>query len=99
MLDYSILTCYLEASVVDPDPIFRRVLDPDPDPDPTLLVKIFGSSFGSDPKHSLFHNVNDFKLFFFIDCKANFSKKIIDYRISNVIIIKLLIFLMISSKI
>jgi hypothetical protein len=31
----------------DPDPIFRRVLDPDPDP--TWLVKSFESSFGSDP--------------------------------------------------
>jgi hypothetical protein len=29
--------------------------------DPDLLVKSFGSSFGSDPKHSLFHNANDFK--------------------------------------
>jgi hypothetical protein len=27
----------------------------------SYLVKSFGSSFGSDPKHSLFHNANDFK--------------------------------------
>jgi hypothetical protein len=50
----------------DPDPIFRRVLDPDPKKMlririRILLVKSFGSSFGSDPKHSLFHNANDFK--------------------------------------
>jgi hypothetical protein len=63
------------TSVVDPklffysDPIFRRVLDPDP----TLLVK----SFGSDPKHSIFHNANDFK-WLFIDFKANFAKKMLN---------------------
>jgi hypothetical protein len=55
-----------------PDPIFRRVLDPDLDP--TWLVKCFGSSFGSGPLHSLFHNANHFK-WLFIDFKANFSKK------------------------
>jgi hypothetical protein len=94
---------YVLHSVVDPKlffsdpyPIFRRILDQDPDP--TWLVKSFGSSFGSDPKHSLFHNANDFK-WLFIDFKANFSKKMLDYCIFNVIIIKLLIFLMIFSKI
>jgi hypothetical protein len=61
----------------DPDPIFRRVLDPDLDPDPTRLVKSFGSSFGSDPKHSLFHNANDLK-WLFIDFKAYFSRKMLD---------------------
>jgi hypothetical protein len=55
----------------DPDPIFRRVLDPDPDP--TWLVK----SFGSDPTHSLFHNANDLK-WLFIDFKAYFSKEMLD---------------------
>jgi hypothetical protein len=55
----------------DPDPIFN------PDPDPTSLVKSFGSSFGSDPKYSLFHNAGDSKLLF-IDFKANFSKKMSD---------------------
>jgi hypothetical protein len=29
-----------------------------------LLAKSFGSSFGSDPKHSLFHNANDLKWLF-----------------------------------
>jgi hypothetical protein len=57
----------------DPDPIFPRVLDLDPDPDPTRLLK----SFGSDPKHSLFHNANDLKSLF-IDFKAYFSKKMLD---------------------
>jgi hypothetical protein len=59
----------------DPDPIFRRVFDPDPNP--TWLAKSFGSSFGSEPKHSLFHNVNDFK-WLFIDFKAYFLKKMLD---------------------
>jgi hypothetical protein len=47
----------------DLDPIFIRVLDPDPDSDldPLLLVKSYGSSFGSDPKYSLFHNANNKK--------------------------------------
>jgi hypothetical protein len=53
----------------DPDPIFRRVLDPDP----TWQVK----SFGSHPKHSLFHNAYDFK-WLLIDFKANFSKKMLN---------------------
>jgi hypothetical protein len=39
-----------------------------------LLVKSFGSSFGPDPKHSLFHNVNDFK-WLFIDLKSKFFKE------------------------
>jgi hypothetical protein len=60
---------------VDPDPIFRQVLDPDPDP--TWLVKSYGSSFGSDPKYSLFQNDNDFKRIF-IDFESNFSKKMLD---------------------
>jgi hypothetical protein len=59
----------------DPDPIFRRALDPDPDP--TWLLKSFGSGFGSDPKHSLFHIANDLK-WLFIDFKAYFSKKMLD---------------------
>jgi hypothetical protein len=49
----------LRSSVVDPklffsdpDPIFRRVLDPDSDP--SWLVKSFGSSFGSRVSISLF---------------------------------------------
>jgi hypothetical protein len=43
--------CGSKTIFSDPDPIFRLVLDPEP----TWLVK----SFGSDPKHSLFHNAND----------------------------------------
>jgi hypothetical protein len=35
----------------------------------------FGYKFGSDPKHSLFHNANDFKWLFIIDLKANFQRK------------------------
>jgi hypothetical protein len=54
--------CGSETIFSDPDPIFRRVLEPDTDP--TWLVKSFGSSFGSDPKHALFHNANDFKWLF-----------------------------------
>jgi hypothetical protein len=68
----------LAASVVDPklffsdpDPIFRRVLDPDPDP--TWQVK----SFGSGIKHSLFHKAYNFKRLF-KDLKANVSKKMLD---------------------
>jgi hypothetical protein len=53
----------------DPDPIFCQVSDPDLDPDPTWLVKRFGSSFGSGPQHSLFHNANDLKCLYQI---ANF---------------------------
>jgi hypothetical protein len=61
----SVVDPYRYLFFSDPDPISCQVLDPDPkkivmDPDPTSTVKSFGSSFGSDPKHSLFHNANDF---------------------------------------
>jgi hypothetical protein len=62
------------------------------------------NSFGSDPKHSLFHNANDFKwLYYRYRFESKFFQenvRLIRY-IFNVIItgIKLLIFLMIFSKI
>jgi hypothetical protein len=44
----------------DPNLIFLCVLDPDP----AGPVKSSGSSSGSDPKYSLFHNANNYKRFF-----------------------------------
>jgi hypothetical protein len=52
----------------DPDPIFN------PDPDPTSLVKCFRSSFGSDPKYSLFHKADDSK-WLFVDFENKSKKK------------------------
>jgi hypothetical protein len=65
---YSTLLWIRNYFFSDPDSIFRRVLDPDP----TWLVE----SFGSDLKHSLFHNANDSK-WLFLDFEANFSKKML----------------------
>jgi hypothetical protein len=57
----------------DPDPIFLWFFDLDLDPDPTWPVKSCGSSSGSDPKYSLFHNTNDYKSFFHGILKHSFQ--------------------------
>jgi hypothetical protein len=80
----------------DPDPICFWVLNPDPDP--TWLSKSSGSSSGSDPNIHSFtmpRNLKAFSLHFYV----YFSKKMLNYCIFKVVIIKLLIILMISDKI